>query len=73
MKKIICKVEYNTETAQLLNKVTCGEFGDPAGYEESLYLTEDGKYLFDFKKLHRWIDLALDCGYEYFEIPHYAH
>ena len=44
MKKIICKVEYDTETAQLLNKVTCGEFGDPAGYEESLYLTEDGKY-----------------------------
>ena len=44
MKKIICKVEYDTETAQLLNKVTCGEFGDPAGYEESLYETADGKF-----------------------------
>ena len=44
MKKIICKVEYDTETAQLIGKATSGEFGDPAGYEESLYLTEDGKY-----------------------------
>ena len=44
MKKIICKVEYNTETAQLIGKYTNGTFGDPAGYEESLYLTEDGKY-----------------------------
>lgn len=44
MKKIICKVEYDTETAQLIGKATIGEFGDPAGYEESLYLTEDGKY-----------------------------
>ena len=44
MKKVICKVEYDTETAQLIGKVTSGEFGDPAGYEESLYMTEDGKY-----------------------------
>ena len=44
MKKIICKVEYDTETAQLIGKVTNGVFGDPAGYEESLYMTEDGKY-----------------------------
>ena len=44
MKKVICKVEYNTETAQLIGKFVNGEFGDPAGYEESLYLTEDGKY-----------------------------
>ena len=44
MKKIICKVEYNTETAQLIGKYVSGTFGDPAGYEESLYLTEDGKY-----------------------------
>ncbi|MBQ9806590.1 MAG: DUF4091 domain-containing protein [Clostridia bacterium] len=33
--------------------------------------TEVGKYTFDFKKLHRWIDLCLDCGVEYFEIPHF--
>ena len=44
MKKIICKVEYDTEAAQLIGKFVSGEFGDPAGYEESLYLTEDGKY-----------------------------
>ena len=44
MKKIICKVEYDTETAQLIGKVTHGVFGDPAGYEESLYMTRDGKY-----------------------------
>lgn len=29
------------------------------------------KYAFDFKLLHRWIDLCLDCGIEYFEIPHF--
>jgi len=44
MKKIICKVEYDTESAQLIAKFTSGEFGDPAGYEESLYMTEGGKY-----------------------------
>lgn len=44
MKKIICKVEYDTETAQLIGKATHGVFGDPAGYEESLYMTLDGKY-----------------------------
>ncbi|MBQ6824495.1 MAG: DUF4091 domain-containing protein [Clostridia bacterium] len=31
----------------------------------------DGKYVFDFKNLHRWIDLYLSCGGEYFEIPHF--
>ena len=44
MKKIICKVEYDTEASELIRKVTEGEFGDPSGYEESLYKTEDGKY-----------------------------
>ncbi len=44
MKKIICKVEYDTENAQLIAKLTNGEFGDPAGYEESLYQTADGKF-----------------------------
>ena len=42
MKKIICKKEYDTETATLIRKVTSGVFGDPAGYEESLYVTPDG-------------------------------
>ncbi len=44
MKKIICKVEYDTETATLVAKHTDGEFGDPAGYEETLYVTDGGKY-----------------------------
>ena len=44
MKKIICKVEYDTETATLVKKSTFGAFGDANGYEESLYVTEGGKY-----------------------------
>ena len=44
MKKIICKVKYDTETAELVSKRAVGVFGDPAGYEESLYKTEGGKY-----------------------------
>lgn len=44
MKKIICKVEYNTESSELIAKKTSGEFGDPKGYEESLYKTADGKF-----------------------------
>ncbi|MBO5106604.1 MAG: hypothetical protein J6C29_06880 [Clostridia bacterium] len=44
MKKIICKVEYDTEYSKLLGQMTCGEFGDPDGYEEKLYQTEGGKY-----------------------------
>ena len=44
MKKIICKVEYDTEASELIAKNTVGEFGDAAGYEESLYMTKDGKY-----------------------------
>ena len=44
MKKIICKVEYDTEKSELIAKLTNGIFGDPSGYEESLYKTEGGKY-----------------------------
>lgn len=44
MKKVICKVEYDTEKASLIAKRTNGAWGDPAGYEESLYQTEGGKY-----------------------------
>ena len=44
MKKIICKVEYDTEKSQLVAKATYGEFGQTDGYEESLYVTEGGKY-----------------------------
>ena len=44
MKKIICKVEYDTEASELVAKHTVGYFGDPAGYEETLYKAEGGKY-----------------------------
>jgi hypothetical protein len=44
MKKIICKVEYDTEASELIYKNTSGQLGDPAGYEESLYKTADGKF-----------------------------
>ena len=43
MKKVICKVEYDTENAALVAKKTCGEYGDPAGYEECLFQSHDGK------------------------------
>ncbi len=44
MKKIICKKEYDTETATLIKRTVNGSFGDPAGYEESLYQTPEGLY-----------------------------
>ena len=44
MKKIICKKEYDTETATLVQKFTSGELGDPAGYEEVLFQTPEGLY-----------------------------
>ena len=44
MKKIICKREYDTESATLVLKHAVGTFGDPAGYEETLYQTPDGYY-----------------------------
>lgn len=43
MKKIICKREYDTDVASLIKKYSVGEFGDPKGYEESLYEMPDGK------------------------------
>lgn len=44
MKKVICKVEYDTENAELVAKFTSGAFGEADGYEESLYKTESGKF-----------------------------
>ena len=44
MKKIICKVEYDTENATLVQKVTSGNFGESDGYEEALYQTDKGAY-----------------------------
>ena len=42
MQKIICKKLYDTDTATLIFKKTEGFFGDPAGYEETLYKTPEG-------------------------------
>ena len=44
MKKVICKVEYDTEASELVAKRTVGACGDPTGYEERLYQTEGGKF-----------------------------
>lgn len=44
MKKIICKKEYDTETATLIKKYYEGTYGDPAGYEEILFQTPEGLY-----------------------------
>ena len=44
MKKVIAKVEYDTETAEVVKRKTSGGYGDPTGYEEILYKTPDGKF-----------------------------
>ena len=44
MLKKIGKVTYDTETATLIVKKTVGSFGDPAGYEETLYQIPSGRY-----------------------------
>ena len=44
MKKIICGTEYDTAASTVVKKVVNGFYGDPAGYEETLYVTADGKY-----------------------------
>ena len=44
MQKIICKKVYDTATSELVKKVTFCWYGDPTGYEESLYKTESGSF-----------------------------
>ena len=44
MKKTICNKIYDTENALIVKKFTCGNYGDPNGYEETLYQTPDGFY-----------------------------
>ena len=44
MIKTFGKAVYNTETAELVHKYVKSYFGDPAGYEESLYKTATGKF-----------------------------
>ena len=42
MEKVIRKHLYSTEKATLLATNYVGSWGDPCGYEERLYKTEDG-------------------------------
>lgn len=44
MRQKLGKKTYDTEKAELLNVYTSGNWGDPFGYEERLYRTEDGFY-----------------------------
>ena len=44
MKKIISNKTYDTENSVLIQKKTFGVFGDPIGFEESLYQTPQGLY-----------------------------
>jgi hypothetical protein len=42
MQKVICKKLYDTEASIIVKKTTYSYFGDPCGYEETLYQTQDG-------------------------------
>ena len=44
MQRTICNKVYDTQTATMLKKVTFGYFGDPNGYEETLYQTPEGSF-----------------------------
>ena len=44
MKKIICKKEYDTDLAEIVEKRTFGAYGSSDGYEETLYKTESGSF-----------------------------
>ncbi len=44
MQRIVRNKVLDTATATIVKKVTSGVFGDPKGYEETLYITEDGTY-----------------------------
>ena len=44
MKKIICKKEYDTETASEIKAYYNGQFGESTGYAEVLCQTPEGLY-----------------------------
>ena len=44
MQKTICKKLYDTQTAIFIQKYTYGYYGDPTGYEETLFQTPEGLY-----------------------------
>lgn len=35
---------YDTDTATVVKKVVSGAYGDPAGYETTMYVTAEGDY-----------------------------
>ena len=44
MIKSICNKVYDTDNSVIVKKHVNGQFGDPNGYEETLYMTSDGYY-----------------------------
>lgn len=44
MKKTVKGKIYDTAEMSVANKVAHGTYGDPAGYEEILYVSDDGLY-----------------------------
>lgn len=38
------KRTYDTDTATIVKKCTCSYYGDPAGYELTMYQTPEGDY-----------------------------
>lgn len=44
MRKEIDGIVYDTLSSTIDKKFTYGAPGDPCGYEETLYITNDGKY-----------------------------
>lgn len=44
MKKIIAGKLYDTDASTIVKKNTFGFFGDANGYEETLYVTNEGYY-----------------------------
>ncbi len=44
MLKIICGKTYDSDVATLIKRKAFGVFGDPLGYEETLYQTDSGAY-----------------------------
>lgn len=44
MKKTVRGKVYDTDQMAVIKKVAHGVYGDPAGYEETLYQAENGNY-----------------------------
>ena len=44
MRKTVKSKVYDTATAQIVKKLTHGAYGDPAGFETTLYQTPEGDY-----------------------------